>query len=93
MYLCYLVKNETVTFHTNNALLEYEKHGSTFVIITLENLDGFWYLLHIWNSASIQQRMYETRVHDIDELIDDAACVLAFMPFMLHIMLDTEIID
>ena len=34
-------ENETITFHTHNALLEYKKRGSTFVIITLENLDGF----------------------------------------------------
>jgi len=34
-------ENETITFHTHNALLEYEKTLSTFVVITLENLDGF----------------------------------------------------
>jgi len=35
-------ENETITFHTHNALLEYKKRGSTFVIITLETLDKFY---------------------------------------------------
>ena len=66
-------EKETITFQTHNAPLEYEKRGGTFVIIALENLDGFWYLLRIWKQewmpfACIQQRVYETRVHDIDEL-------------------------
>ena len=48
-----------------------KKRGSTFVIITLENLDGFFNIfkyLQTRTNASIQQRVYETRVHDIDEL-------------------------
>ena len=68
MYLRYLVKVKQshciLIMHSYRIRI---KRGSTFVIINLEKL--LHYLETGMNAAaSIQQRGYETRVHDIDEL-------------------------